>query len=101
MSPLIQEQVGKALGPLACVLTEHSIIKRWVCPNEATLLGKCIGLYCPICDQNGKPNATLTRDFILVTKHSGKPVNVKLITAWSRDEGRRLENCKWLICIPP
>ncbi|KAK3744393.1 hypothetical protein QZH41_012155, partial [Actinostola sp. cb2023] len=53
MGSVIQKQVGKALGPLACVLTEHALVKRWVSPYKATPLGRCIGLYCPVCDKNG------------------------------------------------
>lgn len=54
MGPLVQKQIGKALGPLACVLTEHSLVKKWISPDMLRPIGSCISLYCPVCDQNGE-----------------------------------------------
>lgn len=58
--PLVQEEIANVLGPLACVLTENTVVTKLNCdPSFEESVCESISVLCPYCDSdavNGKGN---------------------------------------------
>ena len=50
---LVLEEVGRSLGSLACVLTEHTEVVRRVDASFNKPVCETSVLFCPVCDNGG------------------------------------------------